>query len=137
MLHGAELLIAAAVFAVLLALRPAASARPFAIALVMGIVVTIVFGTNVLNTIYVQIAEQFPATSDPGDISFAYRGGDRGGDLRHRSVSSFGARDGLMRDRVERPLRGRRPRRADRPSSRSGSVASRSTRTAARWSSGS
>ncbi len=33
---------------------------------------TIVFGTNVLNTVYRQIASQFTTVADPGDISFAY-----------------------------------------------------------------
>ena len=63
----------------------------------MGIVVSIVLGTNALNTLYRQLAIQFPATSDPGDVVVRVRGGDRGRDRRHRSALFAGARNGLMR----------------------------------------
>ena len=59
-LLGAELLIAAAVFAVLGIVRSSGLTRAFAIALAVGIVVSIVLGTNVLNTLYRQLAIQFP-----------------------------------------------------------------------------
>ena len=74
-LHGAELFIAVAVIAVLLALRSRGVGAAVAIALITALVVTVVFGTNVLNTIYVQIAGQFATSADPGDISFAIGAG--------------------------------------------------------------
>jgi hypothetical protein len=70
-LLGSELLIASAVIAVLLALRSSGIGRACAIALVVGLIVAIVFGTNALAIAYRQIAQAFPAASDPGDISFA------------------------------------------------------------------
>jgi hypothetical protein len=74
-LHGTLLLVAAAVFAVLLALRSAGLGRAMAIAFAIGLVVTIVFGTNALAIAYRQIADVFPAAADPGDVSFAVGAG--------------------------------------------------------------
>ncbi len=70
-LHGTEFLVALAVFAVLAALRSSGLPKALAIALAVGIVVSIVFGTNILNTAYRQIAQLFPPQADPGDVSFA------------------------------------------------------------------
>ena len=74
-LLGTELLIGTAVFAVLAALRSARLGTAVAIAFALGLVVAIVFGTNVLNTIYRDIASQFAPQADPGDISFAIGAG--------------------------------------------------------------
>ena len=74
-LLGSELMIAAAVFAVLAALRSARLGTALAIGFAIGLVAAIVFGTNVLNTIYRDIASQFATQADPGDISFAVGAG--------------------------------------------------------------
>ena len=95
-LLGAELLIAAAVFAGLGIVRSSGLTRAFAIAVAVGIVVSIVLGTNALNTLYRQLAIQFPATSDPGDVSFAY-GAAIGAAIVGIGGLLCGARDGLMR----------------------------------------
>jgi hypothetical protein len=71
-LMGTELLVGAAVFAVLAAVRASGLPLALAVALATGVIVTIVFGTNVLNTIYRDIASQFSTMADPGDISLAY-----------------------------------------------------------------
>jgi hypothetical protein len=71
-LMGAEFLVAVAVFGVLAALRSSGLARAVGIAVALGVVVSVVFGTNVLNTIYRQVAAQFATPADPGDISFLY-----------------------------------------------------------------
>jgi hypothetical protein len=92
-LLGAELLIATAVFAVLAALRSTGLTRAFAIAFALAIVVGAVFGTNVLNTLYRQIADQFATVADPGDISFGY-GAAIGAALFGLGGLLFGARGG-------------------------------------------
>ena len=74
-LLGSELMIAVAVFAVLAALRSARLGTALAIGFAIGLVAAIVFGTNVLNTIYRDIASQFATQADPGDISFAVGAG--------------------------------------------------------------
>ena len=70
MLHGTEFLVAVAVFAVLAAVRSAGLPKAIAIAFAVGLIVSIVFGTNILNTAYRQLAIQFPPQADPGDIAF-------------------------------------------------------------------
>ncbi len=92
-LLGTEFLIATAVFGVLAALRSSGLARAFAIAFAIGLVVSIVFGTNVLNTLYRQIASQFATTADPGDVSFAV-GAAIGAGLVGIGGLLFGARGG-------------------------------------------
>lgn len=74
-LHGTEFLVAVAVFAVLTALRSSGLPKAIAIAFAVGLIVSIVFGTTILNTAYRQIAALFPPQSDPGDISFAVGAG--------------------------------------------------------------
>jgi hypothetical protein len=69
---GTEFLIGLAVFAVLAALRSSNLGLAVAIAFGVGLVVAVVFGTNVLNTLYRQIASQFTSMADPGDISLVY-----------------------------------------------------------------
>ncbi len=68
-LHGTEFLVAVAVFAVLAALRSSGLPRAIAIAFAVGLIVSIVFGTNILNTAYRQLATAFPPQADPGDIA--------------------------------------------------------------------
>ena len=68
-LHGTEFLVTVAVFAVLAALRSSGLPKAIAIAFAVGLVVSIVFGTNILNTAYRQIATAFPPQADPGDIA--------------------------------------------------------------------
>jgi hypothetical protein len=90
---GTEFLVGLAVFAVLAALRTRNLGLAVAIAFAIGLLAAIVFGTNVLNTIYRQIAIQFPAASDPGDITFAY-GAAIGAALVGLAGLLFGARGG-------------------------------------------
>ena len=99
-LHGTELLVAVAVFAVLAALRASGLPRAIAIAFAVGLIVSIVFGTNILNTAYRQIATVFPPQADPGDIALGVgaaigavifgdrRAGGRGARWRPRAMRS-------------------------------------------------
>ena len=68
-LHGTEFLVAVAVFAVLIALRASGLPKAIAIAFAVGLIVSIVFGTNILNMAYRQLATAFPPQADPGDIA--------------------------------------------------------------------
>jgi hypothetical protein len=71
-LLGTLLLVAVAVYAVLIAARCAYLGRSVAIAFVVGFVVAAVFGSNVLANAYRTIADGFVAVNDPGDISFLF-----------------------------------------------------------------
>ena len=59
----------------LAALRRARLGTALAIAFAIGVVAAIVFGTNVHNTIYRDVASRLATQADPGDSSFAVGAG--------------------------------------------------------------